>query len=166
MHKMMGAACPQCGMGFGHKMGCGGMKGMGGGMKAMFMIMPWKIMMHAEELGLSEEQVAKIRNRHAEARKQMIQLKSQIKMNMIDVQNAIMSEEIDMPLAETKIREIGKLKSEKFLAMVQAMNDLRHIVTPEQRKKIKHMIMEWIKKGGMPPMEMEEDQEGGEEQEE
>jgi Spy/CpxP family protein refolding chaperone len=146
-------------MGHGRKMGGIGMKGM----KAMFMKMPWKIIMHSDELGLSEDQIEALRNRHSEAKKQMIQIGSKIKMDMIDVKNAVMREEIDMPVAEAKVREIGKLKGDKFMAMIQAMQDMRNTLTPAQRKKIKEMIMSWFKKGKMFGMGMEEE---GEEEEE
>ncbi len=139
---------------------------MGGGMMKMFKMIGWKVIMHADELGLSEDQIEALRNRHAEAKKQMIQLGSQIKMDMVDVHNAVMREEIDMKAAEAKIREIGKLKGDMFMAMIQAMNDMRQILTPEQRKKIKAMIINWFKKGGMPGMGMEEGQEGESEEEE
>ena len=125
----------------------------------MFMMMPCKVITHADELGLTEDQVNTFRKRFAEARKQMIQLGSQIKMDMIDVQDAVMREEIDMPTAETKIREIGKLKGDMCLAMVRAMQEMRQILNPGQRKKVKEMIMSWFKKGGMPGMGMEEGQE-------
>ena len=149
----MGGECPTCGCGeHGHWMG--------GGMNAMFCKMPWKVIMHAEEIGLSEEQVEALRNRHAEARKQMIQIRSQIEMDMIDVKNAVMREEIDMPTAEAKIHEIGKLKADKWLAMVQAMHEMRQILRPEQQQKVKEMVMGWFKKGGMAGMGAEEGEEG------
>lgn len=159
MHRGMGGmSCPTC--------GCGAGEGHGmGGMKAMFKIMPWKIMMHAEEIGISDEQLEKLRNRHSEAKKQMIQIHSQIKMNMVDVKSAVMRDQIDMATAEAKIQEIGKLKAEMFLTMVRAMNDMRQMMTPEQHMRIKRMIMGWFKKGGMAGMEMEEEEEGGESEE-
>lgn len=163
MHHGMGGGCPVCGGGMGEGACCCG-KGLGG-IKAIFKMMPWKVMMHAEELGLSEEQCEALRKRHAEAQKQMIQIGSQIKMDMIDVKDAVMREEIDMATAEAKIREIGKLKGEKFVAMIQAMNEMRHILTAEQREKIKEMVMGWFKKGGMAGFEGEEEHEGGEEEE-
>lgn len=161
MHQgMSGMTCPTCGCGGGPSHQMGGMKGMGcGGMKMMFKMMPWKIMMHAEELGISEDQIEALRNRHAEAKKQIIQIGCQIKMDMVDVKNAVMREEMDMPLAESKIREIGKLKGDLFVAMVQGMHDMRSILTPDQRKKVKQMIMAWMKTGGMPGMEMQEGEE-------
>jgi Spy/CpxP family protein refolding chaperone len=152
-HGIGGMSCPTCGCGIGqgHRMG--------GGMKALFMIMPWKIIMHCDELGLSEEQIDEFRNKHTEARKKMIHIGSQIKINMVDVMDGVMREEIDMPAVEAKIREIGKLKGDMFIAMIQAMHDMRQALTPAQRKKIKEMVMSWFKKGGMPFMGMEESQE-------
>lgn len=147
-----GMSCPACGMGQAHQMG-------GCLMGAMFKMMPWKIIMHANELGLREDQIEALRNRHAEAKKQMIQIGSQIRMDMVDVHNAVMREEIDMKVAEAKIREIGKLKGDMSMAMIQAMQDMRHLLTPEQRKKVKEMVMYWFKKGGMRGMGMEEGQE-------
>lgn len=156
-HGMGGTGCPVCGGGMDQGMcGCG--KGLGG-IKAMFAKMPWKVIMHADEIGLGEEQVEALRKRHTEARKQMIQIRSQIEMDMIDVKNAVMREQIDMPTAEAKIREIGKLKGDKFMAMIQAMHDMRQILSPEQQQKVKEMVMGWFKKGGMAGMGMEEGQE-------
>lgn len=155
-----GMVCPTCGysmMGHGHMGGHGMMKGKFG-MKMMFKKIAWKMIMHSDKIGLSEEQLESLRNRHSEALKQMIQIKSQIKMNMIDVKNAVMREKIDMPTAESKIREIGKLKSDKYIAMIQAMQDMRNILTPEQHLKVKEMIMGWFKKGGMSDSEDEEEE--------
>jgi Spy/CpxP family protein refolding chaperone len=164
MHHGMGGGCPVCGGGMGQgSCGCG--KGLGG-IKAMFMKMPWMVIMHAEELGLSEEQVEKLRKRHSEALKQIIGIKSQMKMDMIDVKDAVMREEIDMPTAEAKIREIGKLKADMFLAIIHAIHDMRQIATPEQRAKIKAMMMGWMQKGGMAGFGGEEEQEGEGESEE
>jgi len=133
------------------------------GMKFMFMKMPWKVMMHAEELGISGEQVEEIRSKHSDAIKEMIKLRSQIEMDMIDVKNAVMREEIDMPTAEAKINEIGKLKAQKWLTMVKAMHEMRQILTPEQRQKVKEMVMGWFKKGGMAGFESGEEEEEEEE---
>ncbi len=132
---------------------------MGGGIRAMFYRMPWMVLMHADELGISDEQCEKLRNRHAEAKKQLIGLRSQIEMDMVDVKNAVMREEIDMPTAEAKIKEIGGLKAEKWLTMVKALHDMRQILRPEQQEKIKEMVIGWFKQGGMAGM-------GGEEEEE
>ena len=154
-HGMSGTSCPACGCGgHGHEMGGFGMRC--GGLKAMLMTMPWKIIMHSDELGLSEEQVEAFRSRHIEAKKQMIRIACEIKIDMIDVKNAVMREEMDTETAKAKAEEIGKLKGEMFAGMIQAMHDMRHILTPDQRHKIKEMVLAWFKKGGMHGMGMEE----------
>lgn len=132
---------------------------MGGDIRAMFHAMPWKVMMHADEIGLSEEQCEELRKRHAEAKKQIIQIRSQIEMDFIDLKNAVMREEMDMPTAEAKIREIGSLKAEKWLTMIKAMHDMHQILRPEQREKVREMVLGWFKEGAMAGM-------GGEEEEE
>jgi Spy/CpxP family protein refolding chaperone len=140
---------------------------MGGGMEAIFKMLPWKILMHADELGLNEDQIEAFRNRHAEAEKQLIRICGEIRIDIIDVKNAVMREEIDMQTAESKVREIGKLKGDKLMAMIQAMHDMRAILTPDQCKKVKKMFMSWFKKGGMPGAGMEEgEEESGEASEE
>lgn len=148
-----------------HHGACGPGGGHGFGMKAMFMMMPWKVMMHADELGLSEEQVEKLRARHIEAKKQMIQLGSQKKIAMIDLKNAVMREEMDLATAKAKAEEVAKLKGEKLIAMIQAMHDMKEILTPQQREKIKAMVMHWFKKMHGMGMGMEEGGEGEPEEE-
>lgn len=130
--------------------------------KKMFKIMAWKILKHASELGLTDQQLEALRKRHMEAKKQMIQIGCQIKLDMIDLAGAVMREEIDLRTAEEKIREIGKLKGDRLMAMVQALQDMKDVFTPEQRRKIKEMMMHWSGKGE----EEEEGEEEGEEEEE
>lgn len=159
-HGMGGMACPTCGCGMSHhQMGGMGMKGMGGGMKMMFKMLPWKIMMHADELGIREDQMNVMRDKHVEAKKRMIQIGSQKKMAMIDFMSAVMRDDIDMQTAESKAQEVGKLKGEMMAAMVQSMQEMRQILTPDQRKRVKDMVMSWMKKDGMHGMEMEGEEE-------
>lgn len=163
MHHGMGGGCPVCG-GMGQGMcKCG--KGLGM-IKGIFKMMPWKVMMHADELGISEQQVEALRTKHTDAIKKMIELKSKMEMAKVDLKNAVMREEIDMGTAEAKALEIGKLKGEKILAMIKAMHEMRQTLSEEQRHKIKEMVMGWFKKGGMASFEGGEEQEGESEEEE
>jgi len=137
-----------------------GLRGMGLGLRAMFRLLPLRIIMHAEELGLSDEQVNRFRDRYSDAWKEMIQLNSHIKVNMIDLKNAVMREDMDMKTAEDKAREIGRLKGEKSVAMIHAMHDMREILTQEQFNRVRDMVTNWFKSTfEMPGMEMEEEEE-------
>jgi len=159
MHHGKSGVCGCCGREHGKDMS--GMKMM----KKLFKVIPWKIAMYAGELGISEDQVVAIYKRHLEAKKQMIQIGSQIKIGMLDLEGSMMKEEIDMQAAESKIREIACLKGDKFLAMVQGINDMRNTLSHEQKRNVKGMILSWFKKDGMhgmPGMEMEEEGEESE----
>lgn len=157
MHHGMGGMCPMCGS-MEHHMGGHGMKGM----KGMFMMMPWKMMMHKEELGISDDQIAKMRDIHVNMLKKKVQLKSQIKLDKIDLKSMIMQEQVNMQEVEQKVRDMMKLKGDVKLTWIQAMQDMKNTLTPDQRKNIKMMIMSMCKEGGMPggdPMEEEEEEE-------
>ncbi len=170
-HGMGGMGCPMCGCGMGHH---GGMKGMMGGMGMKWM-MPMKAMMIAEKLGLSDDQKNRIRTTIMDMRKKKAQLKSQIEMDKIDLENMMMMgmmmpEQMNMQAVEQKVRDMMNRKADMKLAMIQAIQDMRNTLTPEQHDKMMAMMMGWMKKGGMYGMgemggeEMEEEE--GEESEE
>jgi len=153
-HGMGGMKCPMCGC-MGHHMG-------GHGMKGMFMMMPWKIMMHKAELGISDDQIAKMRDIHVNMLKKKVQLKCQMKLDKIDLKSMIMQEQVNMQEVEQKIRDMMKLKGDMKLTWIQAMQDMKNALTPDQRMKIKSTIMSMCKEGEMPggdPMEEEEEEE-------
>lgn len=157
MQHGMGGMCPTCGCG----MGGHGMRGKG--MKAM-MMMPLKMMWIAEELGLSEDQKNKLRDIMNNKRKQKVQLKCQAKLARIDLMDMLFREQVNMQDVEQKIRELSKLKADMHIMKIQSWQDMKNTLTPEQREKMKAMMMSWWKDkmGGEGPMEMDE----GEEEEE
>jgi Spy/CpxP family protein refolding chaperone len=158
MHHGMGGMCPTCGCGEGHH----GMRGMMG----MKWMMPWKLMMIADELGLSQDQRDKIHTTIIDMRKKKVQLKSQMAMDKIDLQGMMImamqtNEPMNMQVVEQKVRDIMNRKADMKLAMIQAIQDMKGTLTPEQRDKLKEMMMSWMK-GGEESMEMEEDEESEE----
>ena len=159
-HGKGGMGCPVCGyMMGGHHMGGHGMGGMMGGM-----MRPWMMMMVGEKLGLSEDQKMRIRDIVVNMKKQKIGLKCQIETLKVDLMSMMWQDQMNMQEIEPKIREIAKLKADKKIAWIQAMQDMKNVLAPEQRQELKSMMMSWMKKGGMSgeSMEMEE----GEEEEE
>lgn len=163
-HGKSGMGCPVCGsMMGGHHMGGHGM----GGMMGKGMMKPLKLMMIGEKLGLSEDQKNRMREIMTSSKKKKIGLKCQIETIKVDLMSMIWQEQMNMQEIEQKVREIANLKADKKIAWIQAMNDMKNVLTPEQRQKMKEMMMGWIRKGGMggEPMEMEEDEESEEEEE-
>ena len=153
-HGMGGTACPMCGCGMGHH----GMKGM---MGMKWMMMPWKLMMIADELGLSDDQKNNIREIITNTRKTKVQLRSQIEMDKIDLQNMVMQEQVNMQAVEQKVRDKANRKADMKIAMIQATQDIKNTLTPEQRDMMKQMAKSWMK-GGMPGEESMEVEEGEE----
>jgi Spy/CpxP family protein refolding chaperone len=140
----------------------GGM--MGGGMKGMFM-KPWKMMMVAKELGLSDDQMGRIRDIFTNTLKQKVKIECDIKLRKIDLRTLLMQDEVNMQEVEQKIREIANLKADKKIVWIRAMQDMRNVLTPDQREGLKTMMMSWWKKGGMAGMGDEPTEEEDEESE-
>jgi Spy/CpxP family protein refolding chaperone len=149
----------------------GGM--MGGGMMGMGMMMKMKFMMMAEKLGLSEDQQKQMGEIFMNSNRRKIDLKCKMGMLKLDLMGMMWQEDKDMGAIEAKVRELANLKADRKLTMIQMMNDMKNVLTPEQRQEMMKMSMHWMKKGGMGGgmgeeggEEMEEEEEGEESEEE
>lgn len=163
-----GMGCPICDTMMRHHMGHHGMGGKGG-MMGMFM-KPCKVMMIGRKLGLSDDQIKKMRDRLTDMKKQKVKIKCDLKLRKIDMMGMLMQEQVNMQEVEAKVREIMNLKADMKLAWIQAMQDAKGMLTPDQREKAKEMMMSWCMKGGMggeegPEEEEEEPEEESEEEE-
>ncbi len=91
--------------------------------------------MMAEELGLSKDQVEKMKTAKRESRKQMKSLKSELHELKSKLMNMMASESTKEQLKEwhSKIRDQkNKLEDLRFSQMLS----MRDLLTPEQRKKM------------------------------
>jgi Spy/CpxP family protein refolding chaperone len=161
---MGGMTCPKCGVMMQHPSGgCGG--GMQGGMGMMGMLMKlhWKLAMMGERFGLSEDQKKAIHDKLVEMKKQGIRTKADIAIDLIDLKGLTMREDVNMADVEAKIRELAKLKGDLWLGRIKGMQEMKQVLTPEQRANIKKMFMAKMHK--MSGMEEEEGEEEGEEAE-
>lgn len=170
-HGMGGMGCPICNAMMQHHMGGHGMgmRGMMGGKGMMGMVMkPWKMMMIADELGLSDDQKQKLRDMWIGMRKQKVQTHCEIKLRKIDLMDMLLREQVNMADVEKQIRDMMNLKADMKIAMIRTMQDMKNTLTPDQRNKMKSMMMSWRKKGGWSGMgeESMEEEEGEEEGEE
>ena len=168
-HGMGGMMCPICGAMVEHHMAGHHLAGhqTGGMMGGKGMMKPWKLMMIGEKLGLSEDQRNRMREIMTSSKKKKIGLKCQIETIKVDLMSMMWQEQMNMQEIEQKVREVANLKADKKIAWIQAMNDMKNVLTPEQRQEMKEMMMGWWKKGGMggEPTEMEEEEEESEEEE-
>jgi len=89
----------------------------------------------AEELGLTEDQVKKMREIHQKNRKTNIDQKSSIQKSMIDLTDELQKEKPDKATVDKIIDQIVKTKGEMERTRLNTLVETTAILTPEQKKK-------------------------------
>jgi Spy/CpxP family protein refolding chaperone len=125
--------CSMCNMG-GHGEGMGDMMG--------------TCLDHADKLGLSEDQMSKIKPIHRELQKKMIRFDADIKIAQIEMKEIMGIKDFDLEKATAQVKKIEDLKTAQHIEMLKSMKEVRSILTDEQFKKMQkmmHMKMEEAK---------------------
>lgn len=87
-----------------------------------------------EELGLSEEQVAKLKAIRAACRKDNIRTAAELKIARLELDD-LLGGEWSLPAAEKLVRHIQKLEGDMKVRHLQAVDAARKVLTAEQLEK-------------------------------
>ena len=124
------------------------MKGHGGGHGSMMemdhmdmMGCDMMCMEHARHIGLTDEQIAKMRSMHRETQKSQIRSKADLKIAEIELMEIMEVKDFDLDKASSAVKKIGDIKTTRHLEMLKAMKDMRAILTDEQFKKMHKICM-------------------------
>jgi len=103
-------------------------------------------MEHACKMGLTDEQMAKMKPLHTAMQKKQIRSKADLKIAEIDLMEIMEVKDFDLDKAESAVRKIEDIKTAQHLEMLKAIKDMRAILTDEQFKNMQKMCM--MKMGG------------------
>ncbi len=95
---------------------------------------------HAKEIGLTEDQIAKITPIHREMEKKVIRYKADLKIAEIDLKEIMEVKDFDLEKANAQVKKIEDIKTAQHLEMLKSMKEIRSILTDEQYKKMKEMM--------------------------
>lgn len=95
-----------------------------------------------DKLGLSDEQVNRLKALKSEAKKQKIRIKADIEILQIELYDLLHKDEVDVKAVDAKIEEIGERKTEMYKASIHAKLDAQNILTPKQLKEYKRIKKE------------------------
>jgi Spy/CpxP family protein refolding chaperone len=122
-----------CGTGMGRGAGmCGGCMGMYGERPMMGRGM----MMHIQQLGLDDNQTAKFKSIHLKMKRESIQREAQVRIAELELKELLDKDPVDMKAAEAKVRQIESLRAELKILHLRTHEEVKGILTPEQRKKL------------------------------
>ncbi|MDD5530443.1 MAG: Spy/CpxP family protein refolding chaperone [bacterium] len=97
---------------------------------------------------LTEDQKAKIKKVHIEAKKDLLRMETELKIKNIEFQE-LMGDEADEGLLNSKIDEIGKIRTEIQKKQVGTMVAVRNLLTKEQKASLKKEMCPMMRKGKM-----------------
>lgn len=97
---------------------------------------------HPDKIGLSDDQVMKMKPLHSEMQKKNAQFKADLKIAEIELKEIMEVKDFDIEKANTAARKNAELKTAHHLEMLQTMKEMRAILTDEQFKKMMAMKMD------------------------
>ena len=104
---------------------------------------------HPDMMGLTDDQIVKIKPLHREMQKKQARFKADQKIAKIDLMEIMEVKDFDIEKASSAVKNIAEIKTKHHLEMLKAAKEMRTILTDEQFKKMQKMM-------AMMPMKMGE----------
>jgi Spy/CpxP family protein refolding chaperone len=112
-----------------------------------------------ETLGLTEEQLSKMKSLRVSYEKERIKKEAEIKIAELEFVELLDQKELDMPKIEAKLKLLGSLQAELGFFRVKKLQETRTFLSPEQFTQFKAYTHQAVgprmgKKGKMSPHPM------------
>jgi len=131
----------------------GGMGGgmMGGGMGGDMMGADHPLWKSLHELGLDEKQKEAAKRITRKTMREVIKKRADMQIARLDLRDALDEDPVDMGAVESKLKTIESLETDIRLSHIKAIEEIKSILTPDQRKQLKEMMEKhpMMKKTGM-----------------
>jgi Spy/CpxP family protein refolding chaperone len=98
-------------------------------------------MEHADKMGLTDDQMAKMKSMHREMQKKQIKSNADLKLTEIKLMEIMEVKDFDLDDAKSAVKKIGDIRTDQYLEMLKAMKEMREILTDEQFKNMHKMCM-------------------------
>jgi Spy/CpxP family protein refolding chaperone len=121
-----------------HEMGK--MQGMGGMQGGAMMGDDHPLWKHLAGLGLDDKQKEALKALRSKTEKDMVKKKADMQIAGIELKDLLDKDPVDMKAVEALAKKKGSLKTEMFLAHIKAREEMKALLTPDQRKQLKEMM--------------------------
>jgi len=92
-----------------------------------------------EALGLDENQKVTVKAIHLKTKKEMIKKKADVDVAQIELKELLGKDPVDLQAAEAKVKQIESLKTDMKMTHIRAREEIKKVLTPEQKKKFAAM---------------------------
>ena len=144
---MMGHGMGMGGQGMEHGMMCGcGMKEV---MGDRMMEAAHHLLKSLKSLDLDEQQKKMIHEIKSKIMKETIRKMADMRIAQIELRDLFLQDPMDMKAVESKVKQLGMMRTEMILSHIKALEEIKAKLTPEQRKKFEEMRKAGPMMGGM-----------------
>ena len=95
---------------------------------------------HADKMGLSDDQLAKMKPLHRGMQKKQARFKADLKIAEIELMEIMEVKDFDLEMANSAVKKIAGIKTAHHLDMLKAMKEMRTMLTDDQFKSMKKMM--------------------------
>lgn len=95
---------------------------------------------HADKLGMTDDQIAKLKPLHTGMQKKQVRFKADLKIAELELKEIMEVKDFDLDKATAAVKKISEIKTNHHLEMLQAMKEVRTQLSDDQFKKMKKMI--------------------------
>jgi Spy/CpxP family protein refolding chaperone len=95
---------------------------------------------HADKMGLTDDQIMKMKPVHREMQKKQARFKADLRIAEIELMEIMEVKDFDLERASSAVKKIAEIKTADHLEMLKAMKKMRAILTDEQFKQMKRMM--------------------------
>ena len=95
---------------------------------------------HADKMGLTDDQITKMKSVHREMQKKQVRFEADLKIAEIELVEIMEVKDFNLEKASSAVKNISEIKTAHHLKMLKAMKEMRTILTGEQFKKMKRMM--------------------------
>jgi Spy/CpxP family protein refolding chaperone len=96
---------------------------------------------HAEKIGLTEDQIMKMKSRHSDMQKKHARYQADKKIAQIELKDIMDVKDFDLEKARSAVKKIAEIKTAHQLEMLKSMKEMRTMLTEEQFKGMQKMMM-------------------------
>jgi len=97
-------------------------------------------MAHADKMGLTDDQMAKMKPVHSDMQKKQARYKADLKIAEIELQEVMEVKNFDLEKAGFAVKKIAEIKTAHHLEMLKAMKEMRTVLTDEQFNKMNRIM--------------------------
>jgi len=94
----------------------------------------------AEKIGLTEEQIGKIKPLQRDMQKKQIRFQADLRIAKIELREIMEVKDFDLEKAAAQVKKIEDMKTAHHLEMLKYMKEFRAILTEEQFRKMQKMM--------------------------